>query len=191
MAKAPDKQEKPAAEAAPAKSKKLLVIIVAVLVLVLVVGGGAAVLLLKKSKAAAEDGEPEAKHHDVKPVFVKLESFTVKLQPDEGKQEQQFMQTVPELKVRDALIAEKAKTYMPEIRHNILLLLSSRKPSELTTPQGMEQLSQDIRSVTNKILDEGEKKSDKGKEKGKEKEKGKVDPEDAVQAVLFSTFIVQ
>ena len=100
MAKAPDKQEKPAAEAAPVKSKKLLVIILAALVLVLVLGGGAAFLLLKKSKAAAEDGEPEAKHN-VKPVYVKLESFTVKLQPDEGKQEQQFMQTVPELKVRD------------------------------------------------------------------------------------------
>jgi len=193
MAKAPDKQEKAAAEPAPVKSKKLLVIIVAVLVLVLVLGGGAAFLLLKKSKAAAEDGEPEVKHHDVKPVFVKLESFTVKLQPDEGKTEQQFMQTVPELKVRDALIAEKAKTYMPEIRHNVLLLLSSRKPSELGTPQGLEQLSQDIRVVTNKILSEGEKKSDKGKgkEKDKEHDTGKVDPEDAVQAVLFSTFIVQ
>lgn len=197
MAKAADKQEKPAAEAAPAKSKKLMIIIVVALVLVLAVGGGVTFLLLKKSKAANEDGEPEVKHHDVKPVFVKLESFTVKLQPDEGKQEQQFMQTVPELKVRDALVAEKAKTYMPEIRHNVLLLLSSRKPSELTTPQGMEKLSQDIRSVTNKILDEGGKKSDKGgkgKEKDKDKENadhGSVDPEDAVQAVLFSTFIVQ
>lgn len=188
MAKAPDKQEKPAADPPPAKSKKLVIIIIVGLVLVLALGGGVGFLLLKKSKAAGEDGEPETKQHEMKPVFVKLESFTVKLQPDEGKQEQQFMQTVPELKVRDALIAEKAKTYMPEIRHNILLLLSSRRPSELATPQGMEQLSQDIRTVTNKILDGGEKKP---ADKGKEKEKGKVDPDDAVQAVLFSTFIVQ
>ncbi|MCX7172474.1 MAG: flagellar basal body-associated FliL family protein [Proteobacteria bacterium] len=167
----------------------MVLIIIIGLVLVLILGGGAAFLLLKKSKAAGEDGETEVKHHDVKPVFVKLESFTVKLQPDEGKQEQQFMQTVPELKVRDALIAEKAKTYMPEIRHNILLLLSSRRPSELATPQGMEKLSMDIRSVTNKILDEGTKKpAEKGKESS---ETGKVDPDDAVQAVLFSTFIVQ
>lgn len=189
MAKAPDKQEKPAAEAAPVKSKKLVIIVVIALVVVLALGGGVAFLLLKKSKAAGEDGETEVKHHDVKPVFVKLESFTVKLQPDEGKQEQQFMQTVPELKVRDAIIAEKAKTYMPEIRHNILLLLSSRRPSELATPQGMETLSLDIRSVTNKILDDGTKKpAEKGKEPA---DKNKIDPDDAVQAVLFSTFIVQ
>lgn len=188
MAKAPDKQEKPVAEAAPAKSKKLVLLLIIGLVLILILGGGTAFLLLKKSKAAAEDGEVEAKH-DVKPVFVKLESFTVKLQPDEGKQEQQFMQTVPELKVRDALIAEKAKTYMPEIRHNILLLLSSRRPSELATPQGMEKLSADIRGVTNKILGDGAKRpADKGRESA---DKGKVDPDDAVQAVLFSTFIVQ
>lgn len=192
MAKAPDKQEKPAADAAPAKSKKLLVIVIIGLVLVLILGGGVTFLLLKKSKAAADDGEAEVKHHDAKPVFVKLESFTVKLQPDEGKQEQQFMQTVPELKVRDAVIAEKAKTFMPEIRHNILMLLSSRRPSELATPQGMEKLSMDIRIVTNGILDDGAKKPSEKKGKGEsEKDKGKVDPEDAVQAVLFSTFIVQ
>ena len=192
MAKAADKQEKQAAEAAPPKSKKLLVIIIVALVVVLALGGGAAFLILKKAKAAADDGETEVKHHDAKPVFVKLESFTVKLQPDEGKQEQQFMQTVPELKVRDAVIAEKAKIYMPEIRHNILLLLSSRKPSELATPQGMETLSSDIRTVTNKILDDGAKKpADKKGKKDDHAEKGAVDPEDAVQAVLFSTFIVQ
>jgi len=189
MAKAPDKQEKPAAEPAPAKSKKLLIIILIALVLILAIGGGVGFLLWKKSKAAGEDGETEAKHAVMKPVFVKLESFTVKLQPDEGKQEQQFMQTVPELKVRDDHVAEKTKTYMPEIRHNMLLLLSSRKPSDLSTPQGMEKLASDIRDVTNKILDDGTKKpSEKGKEHS---EKGKVDPEDPVQAVLFSTFIVQ
>ena len=78
---------------------------------------------------------------------------------------------------------------MPEIRNNILLLLSGRKPSDLSTPQGMEKLSMDIRNVTNKILDDGAKKpSDKGKERA---DKGAVDPDDAVRAVLFSTFIVQ
>lgn len=181
MAKAPDKQEKSAADVVPVKKKKLLLVVIIALVITLVVGGGVGFLLLKRSSATGEDGEPATKH-EVKPVFVKLESFTVKLQPDEGKQEQQFMQTIPELKVRDAQVAEKAKTYMPEIRHNILLLLSSRKPSELATPQGMEKLSSDIRNVCNKILD-GEAKKPTGN--------GKSEPDDAVQAVLFSTFIVQ
>ena len=183
MAKAPDKQEKPVAVAAPVKNRKLLLIIIMAVVLVLAVGGGGAFLVLKRSSAAAEDGDSEAKH-EVKPIFVRLDSFTVKLLPDEGKQEQQFMQTIPELKVRDALIAEKAKTYMPEIRHNILLLLSSRKPSDLATPQGMEKLSVDIRAVTNKILDGNVKKQ-------KPSDAGKTDPDDPVQEVLFSTFIIQ
>lgn len=180
MAKAPDKQETPPAEAAP-KKKKLLLIIIVGLVLVLAVGGGAAFFLLKKNKSA--DADPNAEFevkHEVPPTFVKLDPFTVKLQPEEGKPEQ-YMQTTPELKVLDIRVAEKAKVYMPEIRHNVLLLLSGRRPSELSTPQGMEKLSQDLRNEINRILG-GEAKASPT---------AKAGAEDPVQAVMFSTFIIQ
>lgn len=180
MAKAPEKQENPPAEAVP-KKKKLLLIIIVGLVLVLAVGGGAAFILLKKNNSA--DADPNAEHavkHEVPPTFVKLEPFTVKLQPEEGKPEQ-FMQTTPELKVLDKHVAEKAKVYMPEIRHNILLLLSSKKPSELSTPQGMEKLSMEIRNESNRILG-GE---------ANPSATAKIGAEDPVQAVMFSSFIIQ
>ncbi|MDD5176116.1 MAG: flagellar basal body-associated FliL family protein [Sterolibacterium sp.] len=195
MAKAPPtKQEQPAEEAAPPKPKnKLILLIVIGLVLVLALGGGGAYFLLKKKHVTGDEEDAVSAHAkpEAKPIFVKLEAFTVKLMLDEGKQEQQFMQTVPEFKVLDAHVAENVKAYMPEIRHNILLLLSSRKPSELSTPQGMEKLSVDIRNVTNLILDGPPPKSSKT-DKEKESSIGdKPKAEDSVQAVLFSTFIIQ
>lgn len=197
MAKAPAKQEEAVAEAAPPKPKsKLILIIVVGLVLVLALGGGAAFVLLKKKPATGDEEETSVHAKpEAKPTFVKLDAFTVKLMPDEGKQEQQFMQTVPEFKVLNLKVAENVKNYMPEIRHNILLLLSSRRPSELATPQGMEKLSTDIRKVVNQILDGTPKASKREKESAKaDKESGKGDapgPDDSVQAVLFSTFIIQ
>lgn len=198
MAKAPAKQEAAAEEAAPPKPKnKLILIIVIVLVLVLGLGGGGAYLFLKKKPAAGDDEDAASAHAkpEAKPMFVKLEAFTVKLMPDEGKAEQQFMQTVPEFKVLNAHVAENVKNYMPEIRHNILLLLSSRKPAELSTPQGMEKLSIDIRNAVNQILDGGPNpaKHEKGASKAQKEptQDDKPGPEDSVQAVLFSTFIIQ
>lgn len=180
MAKAPDKQETPPVEAAP-KKKKLLLLIIVGLILVLAVGGGTAFILMKKRST---DLDPSALHEekkvDVIPTFVRLDPFTVKLQPEDGKPEQ-YMQTTPELKVLDKHIAEKAKAYMPEIRHNVLLLLSSKKPSEMSTPQGMESLSMEIRGQTNRILGGEVNTSDPAK----------VGPEDPVQAVMFSSFIIQ
>lgn len=180
MAKAPEKQENPPAEVAP-KKKKLLLIIIVGLLLVLAAGGGAAFLLLKKHNNA--DTDPNAEHEvklEAPPTFVKLEPFTVKLQPEEGKPEQ-YMQTTPELKVLDKHVAEKAKVYMPEIRHNVLLLLSSKKPSELSTPQGMEKLSMELRNEANRILG-GEAKTSGTAKSG---------ADDPVLAVMFSTFIIQ
>ncbi|MBI3525156.1 MAG: flagellar basal body-associated FliL family protein [Betaproteobacteria bacterium] len=177
MAKAPDKQEAPPVEAAP-KKKKLLLIIVVGLVLALVVGGGAAFILLKKRANA--DPDAEQVKPEKPPTFVKLDPFTVKLQPEDGKPEQ-YMQTTPELKVLDSHVAEKAKVYMPEIRHNMLLLLSGKKPSELSTPQGMEKLSMEIRNKVNQILGGEAQAADNAK----------VGQDDPVQAVLFSTFIIQ
>ncbi len=180
MAKAPDKQETPPIEAAP-KKKKLLLLIVIGLVLVMAVGGGAAFFLMKqRSKMDLDPGAEREAKVEVIPTFVKLDPFTVKLQPEEGKPEQ-YMQTTPELKVHDKHVADKAKSYMPEIRHNVLLLLSSKRPSELSTPKGMEALSMEIRSQANRIL--GGEANAAGSDK--------VGADDPVQAVMFSSFIIQ
>lgn len=93
MAKAPEKTEEPAAEGAPAKpnKKRLMMIIGAVVAVLALGGGGAAFFMMKKSHKEPTEAE-EAKAEKAKkikaeapPVIVKLDQFTVKLQPDEGR----------------------------------------------------------------------------------------------------------
>ena len=186
MAKAPAKQEAPAATAAPKSSKKWLIIGLAVFVLLLVLGGGVAFLLLKKSHGDGDEKHSESSSKSSKPeaipMFVKMESFTVKLQPDAEKQEQ-YLQAVPELRVSDITVNEKVKVYMPEIRYKTLLLLSSKKPSELSTPQGVEKLSYELRNQINQILS--------GKPADAAAAVATAGPNDQVQAVVFTSFIIQ
>ncbi|MDK9725915.1 MAG: flagellar basal body-associated FliL family protein [Sterolibacteriaceae bacterium MAG5] len=197
-------EAKPAGdEGAPPKKKKLLLFII-IGVLVLVLGGGvAAFLLLKKSNHAEDEegdeppartakkskGEPEAP-----PVFVKLDPFTVKLQTE---QQESYLQATPELRVVDPKTADKVKAYTPEIRHKVLLLMSGKKPSEISTPQGVQKLANEVRVSINLTID-GPKIKSKKKGKAKEVEEESTaeagdhgDPDDSVQAVLFTSFIIQ
>lgn len=188
MAKAPAKKEEPVAPVAPKGKAKLLIIIMAALVVVLALGGGAAWLLMKKKPIEGDEEAPtKAVKHEVAPVFVRLEPFTVKLQPYEDKQDQ-YLQVVPELKVLNVAAGDKVKVYMPEIRHNMLLVLSSRNSGELSSPQGVEKLSTELRSRTNQILGAP---APKAATPGAVQAVDKAAPEDPVQEVLFSSFIIQ
>ncbi|HEX8988919.1 MAG TPA: flagellar basal body-associated FliL family protein [Rhodocyclaceae bacterium] len=186
--------------AAKPKGKLLLFIIIGVLVLVL--GGAGAYFALKK-KPAAEDDEADdggartekvhkAKkdHPDAPPVFVKFDPFTVKLQSD--PQQETYVQATTELQVIDAPAGERVKQYSPAIRHRVLLILSGKKPSDISTPQGVQRLSNEIRDAINVIID-----GPKTKAKGKGGEEAAAEPsdtaaaDDSVQAVLFTQFIIQ
>lgn len=181
-----------------AKSKLLLFIGIGVLVLALV-GGGAAFMLMKKKPAEGEDGEEEvaeetSQSHGKKdgkhepPVFVKMDTFTVRLQ-NEGQDS--YLQVIPELRVLDAHMGETVKQYNPEMRHRALLLMAAKTPQELNTPAGVEQLAKELRAAFNKIL-APEPPKKKGKKKEVEEEDlDTVDPSAPVQAVLFTSFIVQ
>ena len=181
MAKAPAKQEEP--EVPQKKGKKMLFIIIIALVLVLALAGGAFMLLKKPHGEGAEE-KAKASKHEAAPIFVRLEAFTVKLQPFEGKPDQ-YLQTVPELKVLDAAASEKIKVYMPEIRHNMLLILSSKNSGELSSPQGVETLSGEMRGKNNQIIDGGIAP------KGAVQASNSTAPDDPVQDVLFTSFIIQ
>lgn len=192
--------------AAPPKKKKLLLMII-VGVLVLVLGGGGAMMMLKK-KPVDEEGDDEhpAKEeksakkakkkdgHDTPPVFVKLDAFTVKLQVD---QQEAYLQTTPELRVVDLPVGDKVKAYMPEIRHKITLILMSRKAADISGPVGVQKLANEIRVAINRILDGPKTVKKKGKkgqvveEEEHEEITDEADPSDSVQAVLFTSFIIQ
>jgi flagellar FliL protein len=189
MAKAPTPP--PAAEAptpapaAPPRSKKLLLIIIAaVLVLLLLIAAVVGFLLLKKAPASAAEGEekaPAVASVDLTkpPTFVALEPFVVNLAPAEGER---YLQVVMALRVADAKTGDSLKGFMPEIRHQINLVLSSKLPSELSTPDGREDLADEIVDRTNRVLG------------GATPVKGAATapvPAGPIQAVLFNSFIVQ
>lgn len=163
-------KEKPAAEAAegsPKKGKRKLLIIIVAIVVALAGGAGGAWYFLHTKKAGPD---AEAKHEEPAkpPVFVKLEAFTVNLRADG---EEHYLQTDIELKVADAKITDKVKAHMPEIRNNVLLLLSSKTAGELSSTEGKQKLSGEIMGQINKVLQGTD--------------------EDGVSGVFFTSFVIQ
>jgi flagellar protein FliL len=177
----------------PKKKSKLLLIIVIIVVLVAAVGGG--VVYLIASKRAAQsleegDGAPvkeavRSEATETKPIFVKLDPFTVKLQTET---QEAYLQVVPELRVLNEHVGEEIKTYMPEIRHKVLLILAGKKASDLSSPQGVQQLSNEMRVTINAVIEPMPQRR-RGRMTA---EPGDVAaPDDPVQEVLFTSFIVQ
>jgi len=175
------------APVAPKKKKLLLIIVAAALVVVIAVV--AALMLLMKKPADEDEDEdaPPAKTAKAKkkapmgpPAFAKLDPFVVKLQSD---QQETYVQAIPELKLTEALLAKQVKQYMPEIRHKVLLILSGKQAAELSTPEGMQALANQIREVINATLTNTP--VDPAKTKLDSNDEGPV------VAVFFSSLIVQ
>ena len=165
------------AAAAPAGSKKKLIIIIAAAVLLLGGGGGAAWFFMHGSgdaAAAHEDSPKESKKKKkkdpaAKPEYVPVEPFTVNLQPENGEQ---YLQVQFTLQVEGAEQGTLIKDNMAIVRNRVLLLLSSKKASEISTLEGKQQLAAEIEAV---IRDPFEKEGD----------------EQEVTDVLFTSFIIQ
>ncbi|MES2319305.1 MAG: flagellar basal body-associated protein FliL [Pseudomonadota bacterium] len=149
---------------APAKSKKMLVIGLAA-VLLLGGGGGAAWYFLG---AKSDPNHKPAKKLE-KPEFVVIEPFTVNLQPENGEQ---YLQIQFTLQVSSLEQVELIKVNMARVRSRVLLLLSAKKASELTTVEGKGVLSKEIiAAVRLPFVDKG--------------------PPQEVTDVLFTSFIIQ
>lgn len=123
-----------AADPAPTgkKKSKRMIVIAAVALLALGGGGGGAWYYFGSGTHA--DAKPAEKKP---PVFLSLEPFTVNLLPEEGDR---YLQTGIVFQVADEKAIEAMKTYMPIIRNRILLLLSGKRPSDLTAPDGKQKL---------------------------------------------------
>jgi flagellar FliL protein len=174
--KADPKAADPAAPAAGGGKSKLFILI-GVAVLVLGLGGGAGWYFMHGS---ADDGaaEPAKKEHTSKkkkkkeeapPEYVAVEPFTVNLQPEHGDQ---YLQVAFTLQVPGPEQVELIKNNMAKVRSRILLLLSGKKASEISTVEGKQQLAGEILAAVNQPFAEG----------GEEQE---------VADVLFTSFIIQ
>jgi len=168
------KEEKgDAGEAPPKKSKKLLIIIVIAVLLLVLIGGGAAFFILKKAKHGEGDeasAETKKTMPHLPPVYIALDTFTVNLVPEAGDQ---YLQVAISVEAEEAVIAEQIKLYTPRLRHEIMNILSSKKPSEVASREGKKILAEEIRKAINGIVQADPAKGD------------------AVRAVLFTTFIIQ
>jgi len=123
MAEEPVVQEEGAEVAAPKSKKKLIIIVVAVLVL-LIGGGVGAWLMMGDKPAEGEEAKEVVEKKD--PVYVKLDTFTVNLSPEEGE--------------KYLVIEDK----MPQVRNRVLMLLTSKLPSEISDMEGKQELIEEI-----------------------------------------------
>jgi flagellar FliL protein len=194
MAKVAEKPEDTQTPTAPRKKGKLLLFVIIGVLLLIIVGGAAAVLLMKSKSSAEDQNFEEATGPGTKtetridrenppapPTYLKLDTFTTNLAPELPEQPAQYIQVVVELRVPTEEDATLLKGYMPELRDRILRLLTSKKPSELITLEGKDLLANQIRYTANRLIYPPRKGRD-----------GRmIDPEDPVQSVHFSSFIIQ
>jgi flagellar FliL protein len=158
---------KPDAEdVAPASKKKLIIIIAAV---VLLAGGGGAAWFLTHQKSDYKKEEVKHEKPAPAPVFLTLETFTVNLQADP---DEKFLQLDLSLQVPTPEAAEAIKVQMPAVRSRLLMLLTSKSASEISTVEGKQELTEEIVAEVKKPFATG----------GKPQE---------VLGVFFTSFVIQ
>jgi flagellar FliL protein len=161
--------------AAPPKKKRSLLKMLLLLVPLLGGAGGGAWYFLQDHEPQANDKPgPTAKAvksaPSTPPVFVTLEPFTVNLQHEDASP--QYLQVGLVMKVADTAVVEAVKLRMPEIRNRVLLLLSAKKASEISTVEGKKTLSTELAREMGQPL------------------AGSV-PATGIDSVLFTSFVIQ
>jgi flagellar FliL protein len=122
---------------APKFSKKKLLVVLAMSLAVLALGGGAAWYF---TQGKSEGGEHKVAKSEP-PEYVPIDSFTVNLQQENGDQ---YLQIAFTLQVPNQKEGESIKANMAKVRSRVLLLLSSKKASEISTVEGKRQLATEI-----------------------------------------------
>lgn len=119
-----------------------------------------AALVIGTVEANAKEGSKDELH-------AKLETFTVNL----SGPTQKYLQVDITLSLANVQAVESIKTYMPEIRHKMILLLTSKEASILVTNEGKKKLLQEAKKAANSVIHVTEK--------------------EGVADVLFTSFIIQ
>jgi flagellar FliL protein len=139
--------KKSVAEAPAAKPKKKLLIIAVAAVILSASAGGAAWYFMKGKPSG--DEQKSTASSTLTPIFIPIDPFTVNLQREDGDR---VLQVGLSFKIYNADLQEKLKAAMPEIRSNLLLLLSSKHASELVTVDGKVKLANEIIVAVDNIL---------------------------------------
>lgn len=121
----------------------------------------AALLLFISAAHAEEKGEAAGGA-----LYAKLGTFTVNLQNIS-----EILQTDISVKLPNAQILDTIKMYLPFVKHELILLLSSQNAQEISTVAGKQKLIKESKVAVNRALH--------------------VDPKDGVSDVLFESFVIQ
>jgi flagellar FliL protein len=175
-----EEEEKPAE--APKKKSKLIPMIGSAVVLL--AGATAALWYLgvgpfaggapkhAEATAAIEEGEPggeadaEGGEHGGKPGgLLALEPFIANLADDGGRR---YLKATFQIDFGSAAVPASMPTHLPQVRDLLLTLFTSKTYDEIRTPEGKQQLREEILGRVNQVLDR-----------------------DLAKAVYFTEFIVQ
>lgn len=144
-------QQNETVEIPPKKSKKMVIALAAVLLLGSAGGAGA----WYYSQSQHDTKAKTVKHEPEKPpLFVSLETFTVNLQPDPNEQ---FLQVDLTLQLTEEADALLVKQHMPEVRNRLLMLLTTKKSSEISTVEGKKKLGEEVSAQLNQPFTAGSK----------------------------------
>lgn len=144
--KKPDPIEaaEPQQQPEPPRKKRGKLVLILSIVVVLAAGGGVGFYFMQPAHSDAGAAAPKP------PVFVPLETFTVNLLSDPAQM--QFMQAGVTLKLTDKAAVELVKDRLPEVRNRVLLVLSSKRGSELLSVSGKQKLAAELGEAIRNVI---------------------------------------
>ncbi|WP_215875804.1 flagellar basal body-associated FliL family protein [Acidithiobacillus ferruginosus] len=166
-----------AEEKKPGKSKRVIIVIIAIVVLLIAGAGGTWWFILRPVTAPSPAQIAKEKLQNTK--FINLGSFVTNLQSSNGSTH--YIQVQIQLKTYNSVVETTVKSFMPEIRNGILMLLSAQNADKVSEPAVRDQLLQEIKRQANNTLE-----TDGGVVKSPPTEKNPP-----IAAVYFSSFVVQ
>lgn len=168
-----------------AAKKKLPLKLIIIISVVLLVGGGAGVFFMMGDKStddvavegSAEKSEVAEEDKDSKEGDALAEAQYFSLDPPfivnfSGKSRARFLQVSIEGMTRDVKVKEDITKHFPQVRNNLVLLLSGKTYDELNTTEGKAALRKQVLKEIQKVLEA---------ETGKE----------GIEDVYFTSFVMQ
>jgi flagellar protein FliL len=99
-------------------------------------------------------------------LYSKIGTFTVNL-----KNINEFLQADISIKLPNPQLLDSVKTYLPYIKHELILLLSSKDSQQLASVAGKQKLVEETKAAINKAM--------------------RLHEKDGITDVLFESFVIQ
>ncbi len=156
-----DDSSKSTDQSKKSKSSPLLLVIITLNTIV-ILGIGVFLYLGKKKELERPSMEPiiegslmddkEGSAEQSGTFAVPLDYFLVNLAEDQG---QKLFKVEMEFDVDNKEVQEEINKRMPQVRDIIIIVLSSKNYSQISTPKGKERLKEEIRDTVNSFLTKG------------------------------------